>query len=719
MAVFCEFISVIIRKDSIEKYYPGGWNNFAMSGGRHLCCDGEIVRIGSMSPQDAYLDIQNLKSNGLQYNQSLDNSTSIRKIDDVVILDQFVGHDESRDWLEFGDTVFNGKKYFSCWLKGSRIETLAFPLGYLNRMSGKKQIILGRPHCTPEEFANRYTFVRVENDYDIYLDSETGFEFFMPIRMTIGEFFQLDEERSKQIEASDLVQKKKKEREEVEEEAKAKEAARKKRREEIRISDQKKAQERQKARDKRRKDWYYEKVAKTLNRDSVDQDDPFKVLEDLAEHAFKSQDQKDLDVIDEFWQFNYGLGLFSPMENGDGFYSILDPEEIIRQMKFEWDNCVGDDEADYSEEDKFNIFKGMVEWEFENDDSCEVVKPVGKYVLTACLSDFRDRKPLSYFEVWKDLKEVDDSYMNSELFVSDDDGKCNYDDKKMRAYFDEHYLKPNLLDDLVKALQSKEGIESVAESFNRSDLLQENMETDTMFSRDIADVSVSIDCGHGHSLREVIEKGYEGFKDSFLPEDEDYGIIVKRHFSFVVTADWNPFQLCTNFRLFNYESDMYEQYKKEGVILYGYDKQHPPLNYTEDELEGLFNKEYLTFRGASFHKERKSVGFSIDDIELEDYSGKVGQLLSEYLGNPLNTMKKEKREILDRLLKECESQSYIFFGSASEHYFIGKVGESYIYDVPDKKAGHLRQFRNQKIRVICVGSGTHFHRQYAAGVYKS
>ena len=715
MAVFCEFISLIIRRDSIDKYFPGGWKRFVLEvPNRSMATDGEVVRVGFMNPADTNIYLEFLKGEGLQFRQSGD-----REIDDISDLDQFMGHRDDRQWLEFGDRVFNESKYFCAWKKGSSIDTIARP-------SDASQMMI---NVSPEIFNERFKYLRTENGVEIYSDTKyTQRENYLPEGMSIEEHYEYYSDRRKERENrtnqiilelekgkdDNLIEKQK-----AQELISAEEKARKKRREEIRISDQKKAQERQKAKDKRLKDWNYEKVAKTLNRGSVDQDDPFKVLEDLAEHAFKSQDQKDLDVIDEFWQFNYGLGLFSPMENGDGFYSILDPEEIIRQMKFEWDNCVGDDEADYSEEDKFNIFKGMVEWEFENDDSCEVVKPVGKYVLTACLSDFRDRKPLSYFEVWKDLKEVDDSYMNSELFVSDDGGKCNYDDKKMRAYFEEHYLKPNLLDDLVKALQSNEGIESAAENFNRSDLLQENMETDTMFSRDIADVFASIDCGQSHSLREVIEKGYEGFRDLFLPGDEDYGIIVKRHFRFVVTADWNPFQLCTNFRLFDYESDMYEQYKKRGVILYGYDRQHPPLNFTEDELKGLFYQEFMTFAEASFHKERRSVGFSIDDIELEDYSGKVGQLLSEYLGNPLNTMKKEKREILDRLLKECESQSYIFFGSTSEYYFIGKVGESYIYDVPDKKAGHLSQFRNQKIRVICVGSGTHFHRQYAAGVYKS
>jgi len=709
MAVFCEFISLIIRRDSIDKYFPGGWTRFVIElPNRSMVTDGEVVRVGFMNPIDSSIYLDFLIDEGLQFRQSGD-----REIDDISDLDQFNGHLDKRSWLEFGDRIFDERKYFCCWLKGSSIETLA------NHLKGKR--LLRIPYSiTPHEFVNRYAFVRAENGLDIYTDiytdSERDFEFYMPMGASIEEYYKQSEDRRKKIEGIDQVRKERKEKSKKVD--KAKQIAEEKRAEEKRLIEQKKEQERKKAKDKCFKDRMYDKVAMTLNSESVNQNDAMKVLEELAEHAFKSQDQKDLDVIDEFWQFNYGLGLFSPMEGGDGFYLTLDPKEIIRQMKFEWDSCVGDDEADYSDEDKLNIFTSMIEEQFENDDSCEMVKPIGNYVLTTYLSDIRENKPLSYFQVWKDLKEVDDSYMNSELFCSDDGGKCNYDDKKMRAYFEEHYLKPNIMDDMVKALQSNKGVESAAKNFNSSDLLQENMETDTMFSRDIEDVFVTIDCGHGHSLREIIDEGFEGFKDSFLPQDEDYGIIVKRHYHYVVTADWNPFQLCTNFQLFEFESSMYEHYKGNGIILYRYDRQHPPLNYTEHELEGIFNKEYLTFAGASFHKDRQRVGFSIDDIELEDFSGKVGQFLSEYLGNPLNTMKKEKREILSYLEKECDAQNYIFFGSTSENYFIGKVGESYIYDVPDKKAGHLSQFRNQKIRVICVGSGAHFHRWYAAGVYK-
>ena len=104
-----------------------------------------------------------------------------------------------------------------------------------------------------------------------------------------------------------------------------------------------------------------------------------------------------------------------------------------------------------------------------------------------------------------------------------------------------------------------------------------------------------------------------------------------------------------------------------------------------------------------------------DDVEPEDFSGKVGEILKEYIENPLNTMKKEKRKILDRLYEESKKQGYIFFWGYSHNFGISRVGDSYIYDVPAKKTGNLLEFRNQKIRVICLGSGKNFNRSYIAG----
>ena len=105
----------------------------------------------------------------------------------------------------------------------------------------------------------------------------------------------------------------------------------------------------------------------------------------------------------------------------------------------------------------------------------------------------------------------------------------------------------------------------------------------------------------------------------------------------------------------------------------------------------------------------------INDVEPEDFSDGVGEILKEYKENLLNTMKKEKRQILDRLHKESTKKGYISFGGYSHNFGLSRVGDSYIYDVPAKKTGNLREFRNQKIRVICVGSGSRFIRSYSAG----
>lgn len=56
MAVLIEAISVVVRKDAIEKRFPGGWDSFLDEiPNNTLCTDGELVRVGFMSPQDVML----------------------------------------------------------------------------------------------------------------------------------------------------------------------------------------------------------------------------------------------------------------------------------------------------------------------------------------------------------------------------------------------------------------------------------------------------------------------------------------------------------------------------------------------------------------------------------------------------------------------------------------------------------------------------------------
>ena len=182
MPVLCEFISLIIRRDSIDKYFPGGWTRFVIElPNRSMATDGEVVRVGFMNSIDSSIYLDFLIDEGLQFKQSGD-----REIDDISDLDQFNGHFDKRSWLEFGYRIFDERKYFCCWLKGSSIETLT------NHLKVKRMFRI--PYSmTPHEFVNRYEFVRAENGLDIYTDiytdSERDFEFYMPMGASIEEYY--------------------------------------------------------------------------------------------------------------------------------------------------------------------------------------------------------------------------------------------------------------------------------------------------------------------------------------------------------------------------------------------------------------------------------------------------------------------------------------------------------------------------------------------------
>ena len=110
MAVYCEFISLIILRDSIDKYFPGGWTRFVIElPNRSMATDGEVVRVGFMNPIDSSIYLDFLIDEGLQFKQSGD-----REIDDISDLDQFNGHFDKRSWLEFGYRIFDERKYFCC-----------------------------------------------------------------------------------------------------------------------------------------------------------------------------------------------------------------------------------------------------------------------------------------------------------------------------------------------------------------------------------------------------------------------------------------------------------------------------------------------------------------------------------------------------------------------------------------------------------------------------
>jgi hypothetical protein len=358
---------------------------------------------------------------GLQYEQSSNDPSLIRIIDDIIVLDRINGYHEKANWLEYGNRKFDGEEYFCCWMKRSAVDTLAFPFvfregNFIRKMSSSVK---------PSEF-KRFKFVRTENDLDIYLDLDSSFEaeFFMPHGMSIKDYYaQLKPERGMREAKNKVIAEEKRKAEEK----KLVEVQKNKEWQKKRLVEKKKVEHK-----------LNEKIAKALKNKTFDKNNPMQVMEKLIEHALRTNNESDIDLIDELWH-ETGLFGFLDFEAGDNYYASVDAHEIIRRMKFEWEHY-GDEESErdeMSEEDLFNTFKNAIEYEFD-ESGTRYIKLIGKYFVSAYISDPREGR-FTDFMVHYNAKELDDWYKNSGKFYFDSGDKSNYDDMILRAFFDEHY----------------------------------------------------------------------------------------------------------------------------------------------------------------------------------------------------------------------------------------------------------------------------------------
>ena len=77
---------------------------------------------------------------------------------------------------------------------------------------------------------------------------------------------------------------------------------------------------------------------------------------------------------------------------------------------------------------------------------------------------------------------------------------------------------------------------------------------------------------------------------------------------------------------------------------------------------------------------------------------------------------KEMRNLKAKLLDLIAKHKYITFKATNPtRYHVSWVGSSLLYDVPLYKQGHLKQFRGQRVRVLCSGSGSHSTREISVG----
>ncbi len=123
MTVIIEGISIVIRAKSLAVGFSN-WQSFLdWVPNKTLCCDGELARIGFMSPSDVSSSVSNLEHRGIRYlvdRQSLD----------IAVVDQLHGLCCSCDWLEVGTMPYNGdeaKPIMAAKLIGGKNNLLMLP----------------------------------------------------------------------------------------------------------------------------------------------------------------------------------------------------------------------------------------------------------------------------------------------------------------------------------------------------------------------------------------------------------------------------------------------------------------------------------------------------------------------------------------------------------------------------------------------------------------
>ena len=171
MSVLVEAISVVVRRSAIEARYAGGWAAFEhdVPNGT-LCADGDLARVGFMSPPDAQAFIAALEQDGLRF--LVDGVAT-----DLAVVDQQHGPLNPCRWLAFGRVPVGAETVAACWLAEGAGPTgpLATPVGWA--FEGSLSQHFG--FVPTEHVDERLQLLRRDAGQDVYLDLGTGREVYI------------------------------------------------------------------------------------------------------------------------------------------------------------------------------------------------------------------------------------------------------------------------------------------------------------------------------------------------------------------------------------------------------------------------------------------------------------------------------------------------------------------------------------------------------------
>lgn len=147
MSVLVEAISIVVRRDALERAYRGGVAAYeADCPNQTFCADEHLTRVGFMTPDDARYFVEHLEDRGLTF---LDGERSV----DIAVLFQGRGLMMPCDWIEHGR---HPDGYEMCWLAGTEPGSPAVPEGWtpdrsrrIHRVSTEGEATHIRPGIEP------------------------------------------------------------------------------------------------------------------------------------------------------------------------------------------------------------------------------------------------------------------------------------------------------------------------------------------------------------------------------------------------------------------------------------------------------------------------------------------------------------------------------------------------------------------------------------------
>lgn len=87
----------------------------------------------------------------------------------------------------------------------------------------------------------------------------------------------------------------------------------------------------------------------------------------------------------------------------------------------------------------------------------------------------------------------------------------------------------------------------------------------------------------------------------------------------------------------------------------------------------------------------------------DDVADAVGSAVQQF--NRILGWTGEKRRLREDLDALCARERYAGFEADPRDYAVHRVGQSFLYDVPEGKRGRLAKFCGKRVRIVCLWSG--------------